>query len=136
MSFINISITGFNINREIYRHVTLPNRKILILSIILSISLLLRAVNDVILIALDNTMHNMSKDVFALDIALYYTLLEIIPFCTIVYIISHADKSKLSHAITDEERGQSMISSLISPSLFSYSTLSKTPSSFEDISAT
>ena len=53
ISFAQISVIGFNVNREIYRHVSSHNKKILVLSIVLSLSLLLRAVNDIILVTLD-----------------------------------------------------------------------------------
>ena len=83
------------------------NRKILILSIVVSISLLLRAANDVILVTLDTEMKRMVsyKDLFALQIIIYYCLFEIIPFCCIVYIISNTRETKESADLDDDERG-------------------------------
>ena len=98
---------------------TAPNRKILVLSIVLSISLFLRAINDVLLIENNNTWTDVDDNdkAFAVDVVLYYLLLEIIPFCLIVYIITNTREGKISpEVVTDDERGHSLLDSVRTPS--------------------
>ena len=98
---------------------TAPNRKILVLSIVLSISLFLRAINDVLLISINDTWTDVDDNdkAFAVDLVLYYLLLEIIPFCLIVYIITNTREGKISpEVVTDDERGHSLLDSVRTPS--------------------
>ena len=59
------------------------------------------------------------KEWFAFQIILYYCIFEIMPFCSIVYIISYTrdGKDSTNDATDDEnERGHSLIDSVIGPS--------------------
>ena len=70
---------------------------------------------------MDDDMKKMEseKELFAFQIIIYYCLFEIIPFISIVYIISYTrdGKDSANDATDDEnERGHSLLSSVVGPS--------------------